>query len=121
MLTLLREIGDGVSVTNLAMEPAAPRAAGMRVEKVRLHALGSYQTYYPPGRGVPSSTLRPREEEGANSQQRSRSRVSSVSFKRTSTLSDGTPEIDAGAARPGVHAALAGLRCGCCALPVVTD
>lgn len=79
------------------MDSAASRAAGMQVEKVKLHSLGRYHNYYPPGRGVPSSTLRPREG-GGNEQQRSRSRVSSVSFKRTSTLSDGTPEIEAGAA-----------------------
>mmetsp|Transcript_13118 Transcript_13118/g.20775 ORF Transcript_13118/g.20775 Transcript_13118/m.20775 type:complete len:522 (+) Transcript_13118:129-1694(+) len=66
---------------------ASGRAAGMQIEKVRLHPL---TTNTPTGRGIPSS-------DGAGPSG-SRSRVSSVSFRRTSTQSDGTPEIEAGEA-----------------------
>jgi len=76
------------------------RAAGILVEKVKLHSLGNVDhNYYPPGRGVSTSSLLTGEEGGA-AQQRARSRVSSVSFKRTTTESDGTLEIEAGAQSP---------------------
>ena len=58
------------------------RAAGIQVEKVRLHALGN----------VPSNFGKSDSIEPA----RHKSRVSSVSFRRTTTTSDGTPEIEAG-------------------------
>ena len=92
------------------MDPAvASRAAGMRVEKVKLHSLGSVDhNYYPPGRGVSTSSLLTGEDGGA-AQQRARSRVSAVSFKRTTTESDGTPEIEAGVHSPWLQAAHAAL------------
>jgi len=68
---------------------ASGRAAGMQIEKVRLHPL---TTNTPTGRGIPSS-------HGAGPSG-SLSRVSSVSFRRTSTHSDGTPEIEAGQNAP---------------------
>ena len=61
-------------------------AAGMRIEKVKLHAPN---TYYPAGRGYPASA-------GAEGTGDGRRRVSSVSYRRTGMHSDGSAEMEAG-------------------------
>ena len=61
--------------------PEGGRAAGIQIEKVKLHSLGNNPSEF-----------------GAQSAQpaKNKSRVASVSFRRTRTDSDGTPEIEAG-------------------------
>ena len=74
------------------MAGMASRAAGLKVEKVPLHPLGSAGGgNVPHGRGIRSSS------DGMGPEHRRR--VSTVSFRRTDGRSEGTPEIAAGKSR----------------------